>query len=46
MVVALGGQPVMHAADLHRLLPQMPVGRDVSLTYVRAGEERDILFRL
>lgn len=46
VIVALGGQPVTCAADLHRLVPQMPKGRDVSLTYVRGGQERDTLVRL
>jgi glutaredoxin 3 len=46
VIVALGGQPVTRAADVHRLLPEMPTGRDVSLAYVRKGEERDTLFRL
>jgi len=46
VIIALGGQPVTRSADVHRLLPQMPAGREVSLTYVRGGEERDTLFRL
>jgi glutaredoxin 3 len=46
VITALGGQPVTQAADLHRLIPQMPKGRDVSLTYVRNGQERDALVRL
>jgi glutaredoxin-like YruB-family protein len=46
VITALGGQPVTRSADLHRLLPQMPAGRDVSLTYVRNGQERDALIRL
>ena len=46
VITALGGQPVVRADDVHRLLPQMPTGRDVSLTYVRGGQERDTLVRL
>jgi glutaredoxin-like YruB-family protein len=46
VIVALGGQPVTRADDVHRLVPQMPKGREVSLTYVRKGQERDTLVRL
>jgi serine protease Do len=46
VIEALGGQPVDRAADVHRLLPQMPMGRDVSLTYVRDKKERTTLIRL
>jgi S1-C subfamily serine protease len=46
VIVALGGQPVARASDVHRLLPQMPEGRDLSLTYVRSGQERDTLVRI
>ncbi len=46
VIVSLGGQQVMRSSDLHRLLPQMPAGHEVSLSYVRNGEERDTLFRL
>jgi S1-C subfamily serine protease len=46
VITALGGQPVGCAADVHSLLPQMPTRRDVSLTYVRNGKERDALVRL
>jgi S1-C subfamily serine protease len=46
VITALGGQPVRDAADLHRLIPQTPKGRDVSLTYVRDGQQRDTLVRL
>lgn len=46
VIVALGGQPVSRADDVHRLVPQMPKGREVSLTYVRDGQERDTLVRL
>ena len=46
VIVALGGQPVVRADDVHELVPQMPTGRDVSLTYVRDGQERDTLVRL
>jgi S1-C subfamily serine protease len=46
VIVALGGQPVTGADDVHRLLPQMPQERDLSLTYVRDGREQDTLVRL
>jgi glutaredoxin 3 len=46
VITALGGQPVARAEDVHRLVPQMPSGREVSLTYVRGGQERDTLVRL
>jgi S1-C subfamily serine protease len=46
VIVALGGQPVTRADDVHHLVPQMPKGREVSLTYVRDGQERDTLVRL
>jgi glutaredoxin 3 len=46
VITALGGQPVGRAQDVHRLLPQLPQGRDVSLTYVRSGHEQDTLVRL
>jgi S1-C subfamily serine protease len=46
VITALGGQPVKRADDVHRLLPQLTRGRDVSLTYVRHGQERDTVVRL
>lgn len=46
VIVALGGQPVAAANDLHRLLTEMPKGRDLSLTFVRKGQEQDGLVRL
>ena len=46
VITALGGQPIARAADVHRLVPQMPKGRDVSLTYVRDDQNRDTLIRL
>jgi S1-C subfamily serine protease len=46
VVVALGGQPVTRAADVHRLVPELPSGRDLSLTYIRGGREHDTLVRL
>jgi S1-C subfamily serine protease len=46
VITALGGQPVARAADLHQLVREMPKGRDVSLTYVRNGQERNALVRL
>jgi S1-C subfamily serine protease len=46
VITALGGQPVARADDVHHLVGEMPKGRDLSLTYVRAGQERDTLIRL
>jgi glutaredoxin-like YruB-family protein len=46
VIVALGGQPVSRADDVHHLVPQMPQGREVSLTYVRDGQKRNTLVRL
>lgn len=46
VIVALGGQEVAQAKDVHRLVQEMPKGRDISLTYVRGGQERDTLIRL
>jgi glutaredoxin 3 len=46
VITALGGQPIIVSDDVERLVSQMPRGRDVSLTYVRAGQEYDTLVRL
>ncbi len=46
VIVALGGQLVVRAEDVHRLVGEMPKGRDLSLSYVRGGRERDALIRL
>jgi glutaredoxin-like YruB-family protein len=46
VIVALGGQPVARADDVHRLVQEMPKGYDLSLTYVRAGREQDALIKL
>ena len=46
VIVALGGQPVVRANDVHRLVQEMPKGYDLSLTYVRAGREQDALIKL
>ena len=46
VIVALGGQQVLKADDLHRLIAEMPKGRDLSLTYVRRGKQHDTLVRL
>ena len=46
VITGLGGQLVGRAEDLHRLVREMPKGRDLSLTYVRKGQERDTLVRL
>jgi S1-C subfamily serine protease len=45
VIVALGGQPVVCADDVHRLVRELPQGREISLTYVRDGQERDTLVR-
>lgn len=46
VITALGGQPIIVSDDVERLVSQMPRGRDVSLTYIRAGREYDTLVRL
>jgi glutaredoxin 3 len=46
VITALGGQPVAGAVDMHRLVADLPKGRDVSLTYVRDGQTKDTLVRL
>lgn len=46
VIVAIGGQAIARADDVDRVLPQMPRGRDVSLTYIRDGQTRDALLRL
>jgi glutaredoxin-like YruB-family protein len=46
VITALGGQRVSRAEDVHRLMSELPRGRDVSLTYTRDGQERDTLVRL
>jgi glutaredoxin 3 len=46
VITALGGQPVVVADDVERLVSHLPHGRHVSLTYVRAGREYDTLVRL
>jgi len=46
VIVALGGQRISRADDVHRLVGEMPRGRDLSLSYVRSGREQDVLIRL
>jgi len=46
VITALGGQPIIQAADVHKLVSQLPAGRDVPLTYVRDGQEQSTLVRL
>jgi glutaredoxin-like YruB-family protein len=46
VITALGGQPIVVADDLYRLVSEMPKGRDLSLTFVRNGEQRESLIRL
>lgn len=46
VITSLGGEPVTRAGDVHRLVPQLPQRREVSLTYVRGGQEYDTLIRL
>ena len=46
VIVRLGGQPIILADDLHRLLSQVPEGRDVALTYVRDGRREETTIRL
>jgi glutaredoxin-like YruB-family protein len=46
VITALGGRPVSRADDVHRLVSELPKGREVSLTYVRSGKRQDTSFRL
>ena len=46
VITALGGQPVTQADDVHQLMPRLPRGRDVPLSYVRDGRERATFVRL
>jgi S1-C subfamily serine protease len=46
VITGLAGQQVILAADVHRLVSQIPAGRPVPLTYVRDGQERETLVRL
>jgi S1-C subfamily serine protease len=46
VVTALGGHPVAGADDLHKLVAEMPKGRDLSLTFVRNGQQKESLIRL
>jgi S1-C subfamily serine protease len=46
VIVRLGGGTVAQAGDVHRLVGQLPRGRDVSLSYWRNGQEHDTLVRL
>ena len=45
VITALGGQAVQCAADVHRLIPQMPKNQDIPLTYVRDGQEQNTWVR-
>ena len=46
VISGLGGQPVKNARDLHHIVSEMPRGRDLSLVYVRDGQQRDTLVKL
>jgi S1-C subfamily serine protease len=46
VITGLAGQQVILAADVHRLVSQIPANWDVPLTYVRDGQERETLVRL
>jgi glutaredoxin-like YruB-family protein len=46
VITAVGGQAISRAEDVHRIVPQMPRGREVSLNYVRDGEQRYTLVKL
>ena len=46
VITSLGGEPVARAGDVHRLVQQLPKRLEVSLTYVRGGQEHDTLIRL
>ena len=46
VITSLGGEPVAGAGDVHRLVEQLPRRLEVSLTYLRGGQEHDTLIRL
>lgn len=46
VIVALGGQPVTRADDVHRLVGEWPQGMEVSVSYLRDGQRRETLIRL
>ena len=46
VIIQIAGKPVASAEEVHRLVPELPIGRDVPLTYVRDGRERQTLVRL
>ena len=46
VIISLAGEPVQRAADVYRLVPRIPRGRDVPLTYVRDSQARETQVRL
>jgi S1-C subfamily serine protease len=46
VITHLGGQPIILADDLFRLVSQVPEGRNVALRYVRDGRQRETVIRL
>jgi putative serine protease PepD len=46
VITALGGERVQDATQLHRLLREMPKGRDLSISYVRDGRTIETRVRL
>jgi S1-C subfamily serine protease len=46
VITALGGERIQDASHLHRLLREMPKGRDLSLSYVRDGRTNETHVRL
>jgi len=46
VITALGGHPVSRANDVHRLVSELPKGRDLPLVYVRSGKRQDTSVRL
>ena len=46
VITALAGQAVTGADDLQRLVSQLTPGREISLTYVRQGQQRHALVNL
>jgi S1-C subfamily serine protease len=46
VVGAVANRPISTAADLEAIVPRLPPGRDVPITYVRDGERRTAALRI
>ena len=46
VIVSVANVPIRGARDLERVVPRIPPGRDVSVSYVRGAESRTTTFRL